>query len=84
MGRPDGKKKRDQQMVQNSKLISLGEMSASIAHEINNPLAVISGSLSLLQRMRDDPDKFKKQVEIIEKSVGRISKIVNGPKRFSL
>lgn len=58
-------------------------MSASIAHEINNPLAVISGSLSLLQRMRDDPDKFKKQVEIIEKSVGRISKIVNGLKKFS-
>ena len=35
------KRHRELQMIQTSKLASLGEMSAGIAHEINNPLAII-------------------------------------------
>jgi PAS domain S-box-containing protein len=67
----------------NAKLASLGEMSAGIAHEINNPLAIISGSISLLLKFVNDPDRLSKKVETIQKSIDRISKIINGLRKFS-
>ncbi len=66
-----------------SKLASLGEVSAGIAHEINNPLAIIAGNLSLLSRYKDDPKKFSEKLETMVKSVGRIEKIVKSLKKFS-
>lgn len=66
-----------------SKLASLGEMSAAIAHEINNPLAIIQGSVELLPRFIMDPVKFASRIETILKSIERISKIVNGLRKFS-
>jgi two-component system cell cycle sensor histidine kinase/response regulator CckA len=69
--------------IQMAKLASLGEMSAGIAHEVNNPLAIISGSLPLLTRFKDDKEKFDSRVEIIKKATLRIEKIINGLKKFS-
>lgn len=69
--------------VQSSKMASLGEISAGIAHEINNPLAVILGQVSLLATNRNDPEKFQSRVESIFKSTRRIEKIVNGLRKFS-
>jgi C4-dicarboxylate-specific signal transduction histidine kinase len=69
--------------VQNAKLASLGEMSASIAHEINNPLAVISGMAQLLTKSVSDVEKTKDRLDRISRSVERISTIVNGLRKFS-
>jgi PAS domain S-box-containing protein len=69
--------------LHSAKLASLGEMSAGIAHEINNPLAIISGMVSFLHIHRDDPEKFSKKVKSIQDSVDRISKIVLGLRKFS-
>jgi PAS domain S-box-containing protein len=65
------------------KLASLGEMSAGIAHEINNPLTVIAGTVNLLDRYKDKPEKFKEKLCAITKSCERIEKIVNSLKKFS-
>lgn len=69
--------------MQSAKLASLGEMSAGIAHEINNPLAIISGVIQGLDRYLENPEKFRKKVESIEKATNRISKIVTGLRKFS-
>ncbi len=69
--------------IHTAKLASLGEMSAGIAHEINNPLAVISGSIPLLSRLRLNDGKFLAKVAVLEKSANRIEKIVKGLKKFS-
>lgn len=66
-----------------SKLESLGEMSAGIAHEINNPLAIISGSVGLLSKFKDNPEKLAAKVETIQKSCDRIARIVSSLKKFS-
>ncbi len=69
--------------AQAAKLASLGEMSAGLAHEINNPLAIIDGGLSLLSRFKDDPEKFAAKLEGIKKATHRIARIVLSLKKFS-
>ncbi|MGB0453901.1 MAG: ATP-binding protein [Bacteriovoracaceae bacterium] len=70
-------------IIQSSKLATLGEMAAGIAHEINNPLAIIQGSASLLTRHKDNPTKVLETSDKLKKSVKRIGKIVNGLRKFS-
>lgn len=49
-------KDSEQALIQSAKLISLGEMGAGIAHELNSPLAgIMSITEVLLNRLKDDP-----------------------------
>lgn len=67
----------------NAKLASLGEMSAGIAHEINNPLGIIEGNLELLEKLKSDPEKFSKKLNSLKLATDRIAKIVGSLRRFS-
>lgn len=57
-------------------LSSLGRLSASIAHEIRNPLAAISYSAQLLEESPDLPDTDRRLVEIIVNHCNRMNGIV--------
>jgi len=71
-----------QKSIQTAKLASLGELAASMAHEINNPLGIISGYSELLRSRAELADAHEK-LDVILKSCKRISHIVNNLKRFS-
>ena len=57
-------------------LNSLGRLSASIAHEIRNPLAAISYSAQLLAESEGIADSDKRMIEIIRNHCGRVNEIV--------
>lgn len=73
--------------MQNEKLASLGEMAGGIAHEINNPITIISASSNLLRKMIGrnmfEPEKLTKQLDDIDRTLTRISKIISGLKNVS-
>jgi signal transduction histidine kinase len=71
-------------VIQSSKLASLGEMSAAIAHEINNPLAIIKSNAQLLEeQINQGSSQLSKKINSILNSCERIGKIVNGLQKFS-
>lgn len=76
-------KQAEDKLILTAKLASLGELSAGIAHEINNPLAVISGSITLLAKNMNDPAKVAEKVEVLKRATERIKKIVSGLSKFS-
>jgi len=75
-------------MIHASRLSSVGEMAGGIAHEVNNPLAMILGHVQHLQRTLTVGTEVKKDLLLertrkIEAAVERISKIIKGLKQFS-
>lgn len=71
-------------VLQSAKLKSLGELSAGIAHEINNPLAILNGSLALLNKHRHDASSiFDAKLAVAQRSLTRIARIVEGLRKFS-
>lgn len=70
-------------LVQSGKLATIGEMSAGIAHEIGNPLGVIQGYLSVLERSDLGPDERNEILRILDDSIARIKRIVKDLLNFS-
>ncbi|MBX2823112.1 MAG: HAMP domain-containing histidine kinase [Gammaproteobacteria bacterium] len=65
------------QQLQQLKLASLGRMSASIAHEIRNPLGAISNAVQLLEESKSLTPTDSRLLEIAHKHTQRIDRIVN-------
>jgi PAS domain S-box-containing protein len=81
-------KEQELKIVASSRLASLGEMAAGIAHEINNPLAIINGHAMILkknlqQKGLGEDSEIVKKVEAIESVVQRIAKIIKGLRSFA-
>lgn len=76
------------QIIQSDKLKVIGEMTANISHEINNPLTVILGNSEMIEFTLDSSDLNKEKEQLvlfndnISKSANRIIKIISNMKEF--
>jgi len=79
----DEVKTMSQQLLQAEKLATMGELASSIAHELNNPLAIISLRVeSLIAQTTGDDPRLREQ-EIIGQEVERMGNLVSNLLQFS-
>ena len=69
-------KRIEQRLQQTEKLLSLGQLAAGVAHEMNNPLGVILCYADILKESLSDADQALKDIEIIEKHARNCQKTV--------
>jgi histidine kinase len=79
--------KSEEQLIQASKMATLGEMSAGVAHELNQPLSVIKTSASFLSKKIDrnepvSPDIIRELADEMDSQVDRASLIINHLRQF--
>lgn len=80
-------KDRSEALVSYAKMITLGELSSNIAHEVNNPLGILKGLLTILRievvDNKADEKVLKPIFERIEGTVNRLSRIIQSMQTLS-
>ncbi len=72
-----------QQLWQAAKLATVGELAASIAHELNNPLATVSLRIEALLVQTPTGDPRRRPLEIVEQETERMSQLVANLLQYS-
>ena len=71
------------QLWQAAKLAAVGELAASIAHELNNPLATVSLWVESLLAQTATDDPRRRPLEVVEREVDRMADLVANLLQFS-
>jgi len=73
-----------QQLLRSEKLAAVGQLTASIAHEVNNPIAVIQGNLDLARELLgEDAQRVHGELRLVDEQVERMRLIVTQLLQFA-
>lgn len=75
--------KTQEELVRAEKLAAVGELAAGVAHEINNPMAIIRGNAEVLLMDLPPDNPNREEAEIIAQQVGRVEGIVGNLLTFA-
>jgi PAS domain S-box-containing protein len=64
------------QLLQKQKMDSIDTISRAIAHDFNNILGIILGYASFLEKRKDDPEKFRADIDEIKNAVQRGANLI--------
>jgi len=65
-----------QQLTRTEKLAAIGELAATVAHEVNNPLDGLQNCSRIIRRSAEDPQKVRHLLELMDGALYRIEMIV--------
>lgn len=72
------------QLILSEKLAAIGEITAGVAHEINNPIAVMQGNLDVIRAIVGDKAKLAQtEFRLLDEQIHRISQIVSKLLQFA-
>ncbi|WP_440981166.1 sensor histidine kinase [Shinella sumterensis] len=72
------------QLILSEKLAAIGEITAGVAHEINNPIAVMQGNLEVVRSVVGDRAELAKvEFQLLDEQIQRISQIVTKLLQFA-
>lgn len=72
-----------QQLIQTERLAAVGTLAARVAHEVNNPLAIVKTAIRLLRNQSKADDPAKENLQVIEEEISRIARIIRELLDFS-
>ena len=73
----------EQQLIASGRLVSLGEITASMAHEFNNPLGIIMGFIEDMLSSTDPADPNYRPLKIVDEESKRCKKIISDLMEYS-
>jgi PAS domain S-box-containing protein len=80
------RKRLEEQLIQSSKLASLGELVGGIAHEINNPTSIIiMRAASLIREVKEENRQAEiiEDIQVIQRQCAKVAQITSGLLAFS-
>ncbi len=73
-----------QQLLRSEKMAAVGQLTASIAHEVNNPIAVIQGNLDLARELLgEDAVRVQAELALVDQQIERMRLIVTQLLQFA-
>jgi PAS domain S-box-containing protein len=81
------RKQTEEELIQSEKMVSLGQLAASVVHEVNNPLAGIMVYVKLLQKKLKEnniqAESTEKQLKKMEQELDRTTRIIRNLLTFA-
>jgi two-component system, NtrC family, sensor kinase len=72
-----------QQLIQSERLAAVGQVAARVAHEVNNPLAIIKTAIGVINRRHREHNPAAEHLQMIEEEIDRIARIIDELREFS-
>ncbi len=72
VGAIGAKAEADRRLAERERFVSLGRLSSSLAHEINNPLGGLLNAVDTVQKYADRPEVVRESAELLKRGLGHM------------